>query len=1202
MPHPLEARVDSVRRRAARLLWLYGLCRCFMAALSILVAFAAVDFVLRLRDPASRWAVSALAIAALILVIWSALQPFRRILPSRVQTARRIENIFPQLRDRLSSAIDFLAQREDDLTAGSSALRRTVVNEAESMSEDLDFGRAIDARESWRIAALAAVLAAIAGIVVIANWPTTNLAVTRLVQPWNPVEWPRRNVLQFVQRPEKLAVGDDFEVELIDRRGPMPEVVQIQLRYEANGLLKVETKNMKPLRERMIFRLDNLRHPIDYRARGGDDDTMRWIRLAVVEPPKVVELNVVVNPPSYTHLPEVKTGRVIKAITGSTLSVAGRVNRPIARAALRSEPADLSLPDVAVSADGMSFSVAGDRGAAWKVKRSGTFWLETSDRDGLKSPDSERLELHAIQDMPPSISWSVPADHTLVTPKGVAKLKCQVRDDLAIKSVELRYLRPDDTGEGEQIIILFTANAETIVSKAGIAEDPQQTIDFDWELFNLANLEPGDILHVWLTASDYRPQQATTTMRRLAVVAPEELEGRIAERQSSILQQLSEALRVQRDCRQQLSALRIHQEESGKLDGTDLSQLHVVQLNQRIVEKLLGTDPDGIESQVAALLDELAANRIDNPGLARRMEELQSEVRQIVGGPLADIRQRLTQASKALRASGEASTADQDIESLLASAGASQDEAIRSLEKILSLLAPWDSFSRLAREIGQVRADQQQVADETEALRLKVLSITANALAADDRAILRQLEQRELELARRLDKIQSRMEEMRSRLQESDQTAALTLENALGAARQMAIGGRMRQAANTLAQQELGAARQNQQTVLDDLRRLLDLLSSRRDAELASSVRSLTEASDELTNLLRRQQLLQSQLAAAAGEPGPKQRKDQFQELKKELENLAASAKGLSPQLATLAANKAAASTAAAAKSATAAAQASADNDDEKAESSLAEAGERLNDALRELQQDIAAREQHLAQQQMAMLAQYVKALLARQRIVVSQLSKLADNAVDAEIRAMAGEERQMADEIEQLRTRINALQAFVFALDLARGEMLRCAILLERGEAGSPARKAAESAAEALAQILASLEPNNTAPTVDPPSSQQTDQPSEATNDSPRRHELNVAELKLLQSLQTQIYRRTSDIETVRAKDGTLTPAQQAELRDLATQQGRLAEMILQILAGPAASPSDGPELLPVPPTTATPFKPQRKSSMNDELLKGLD
>ena len=81
-----------------------------------------------------------------------------------------------------------------------------------------------------------------------------------------------------------------------------------------------------------------------------------------------------------------------------------------------------------------------------------------------------------------------------------------------------------------------------------------------------------------------------------------------------------------------------------------------------------------------------------------------------------------------------------------------------------------------------------------------MVAAAADAPAPADRDAARKLSQRQLELARRLDKIQSRMEEMLVRLEASDPLAAGTLADALDTARRLAIGGRMREAAAQLTE------------------------------------------------------------------------------------------------------------------------------------------------------------------------------------------------------------------------------------------------------------------------------------------------------------------------------------------------------------------------------------------------------------------
>src|SRR5207237_5871363 len=118
---------------------------------------------------------------------------------------------------------------------------------------------------------------------------------------------------------------------------------------------RTEVKQLKPLGEQAIFRLDHVTHDFEYRARGGDDDTMPWFDLAVVEPPTILELQVLVQPPPYTGLAPRTEGRIVKALVGSHLQIRGKVDQPIRSAAIQSQTPDLPMPEIGVAADGRQF-------------------------------------------------------------------------------------------------------------------------------------------------------------------------------------------------------------------------------------------------------------------------------------------------------------------------------------------------------------------------------------------------------------------------------------------------------------------------------------------------------------------------------------------------------------------------------------------------------------------------------------------------------------------------------------------------------------------------------------------------------------------------------------------------------------------------------------------------------------------------------
>lgn len=1196
MNHSLQTRVADTSRRASRLLWQYGLCRFVATTVAIVAAIAMLDYLLRWHDPGLRWLVSLVAVVGAGLAFYFLARPVIAARRGLIDVARRIERRFPQLGERLSSSMAFLAQSEGDPTAGSPALRRSVVAEAEALSAGLDFGESLDMRPTRRAAIAAGIIVAVAAFLALLNPLAARLALTRLALPWQEQPWPRRHELEFAKAPTRLAAGDDFEVELLDRRGTLPDVVRIELRHHTPGGARTETHEMKRLGERMVYRLDNVAHPFDFRAKGGDDDTMGWRELEIVEPPKVVALQIEVQPPAYTGLPIREEGRVVKALIGSQIRIQGRLDKPIAKAVGRSESKEFRMPAVTIAPDGLGFSAGLASTAPWTVERSGTFWFDLTDQHGLVFGRDTRIELQAQPDSAPALAWEAPPDHSFVTPRAIVPVKAIIKDDLAIRGIQLRFLRPGGS-EQEQVIELFTKPELPAAGQSGrMGEGDSRTIEYGWDLAQLGGLNPGDVLAVRLTAEDYKPQLATTVARRLTIVTEEELENRVTQRQGSILSQLAEALRNQRQCREQVTTIESRLDDAQAVEAGDLNHLQSAQLNQRQVEKLLGVEADGVESQLVAALAEFEVNRVGNQGAATRLNELLTKVRELNRGPLPLIEQELTQAFKA---AGEPTGVAAVVERLRAG-GQKQDEVIASLEGMLGALAEWDSFSRLAREIGQIRTDEQALADETEALRLKTVANASDAPAPADRDAARKLSQRQLELARRLDKIQSRMEEMLTRLEASDPLTAGTLADALDTARRLAIGGRMREAAAQLTEVKLGPAHQTEQAAIDGLKQLLDLLSSRRDHELARSVASLREANSLLSELLSRGQQLQAELAAAAAEPDAEKRMRELQRLTKELEELAAKVEQLGRQLQRLKANQPAASLGQAAGKGRAASQAAADGDAGEAQAQAKDAQRLLAEAQGQLEQAVAEAEQQLAQEQLARIEQSITGIIARQKNVIAETQRLdglqqtapLDAAQQAALRSVAAEERLLADGADQLRPRLDAAPAFAFALEGIIDRLRQAAAGLQRGETGETVRQLEQSALARLEQMLAALKPDESAGSEDMPPPDQEQNPPMA---QPPPGDLAgaTAELKLLTLLQEEINRRTTELEESRAKSGQLSPAVEEELAALAREQGRLADMVYNLIEATTPRPEDNPDALPDP-------LPQDKPPADPKLEEG--
>jgi hypothetical protein len=1177
MRHPLEQRVSAVRRQAIGLVRAHALGLFASACVAILLAFGLCDYFLRFQDRGARWILSCFAVGLMAWAGWRLVRPALRYRASLVQVAQRIEQRFPELGQRLSSAIDFLHHSEADVAAGSRDLRRAVISEAQALSSDLDFSRAIDSRPIRRRGlALAVVVTACLALLGVGAPRSSLLALERLLMPWRDAAWPRRHSLEFVRRPQKLAVGDDFEVELADRAGRLPPSAEIQLRYPTPTGTRTETNQMHSLGDRMTFRLDNVTQGFAYRARGGDDDSMPWTELEVIQPPHVRSLEIVATPPAYTALPQHRPGRVAKVVAGSTLVVRGNTDKPIVAARLRSEQPGVPLPEVMVTPDGLGFVAPASGGAPWRVEKSAGYWIELIDGSGLPTGRDTRLEIQAIADSPPVISWQLPGDHTFVAPRAFVSVKCLVRDDLAVQRVQLRYLRPGMSDQGELVVDLYSGPPQP-QPQPGSEGGDSHTIDYQWDLSRLAGLVPGDVLALRITAEDYRPQLSTTIVRRLTIITPEELESRLGLRQSSILGQIAEALRLSRETSQQLAKLQIRQEENGRFEESDLNSLQSGLLNHRQIGKLLGTEGEGVEKQLEGLLAELASNRVEGKAISDRMQALLTNVRKLNRGPQVEVGRYLTDALKAARAmrDGDASAAAGPA---LMAAASRQSEVIESLEAMLGTLAEWDSFSRLAREIGQIRGEQQQVANETQSLRLATL--TSEQLAAEQRAAARQLRTSELELGRRLDKVQSRMHQLFTKEQDRDDIAAATLADAIDAGRRLAIGGRMRDAAEKLGQFRFGEAHREQEHALEGLKELLDLLSSRREDELARTIKSLRGASTALNALLARQRAVQADLDAAMTEPPADGQRRRLERLAKELDRLAQDIEPLRRHLQRLRAAQAALATQLAGEQNVAAGHAAAQGDAAEAGKQAGDAKRRLEEAQREVEQSLAEAQRELMQQQLARVEQWIDGLLARQKNVVAESVRLErsrgsdgqlGSAMQGALRSLAAEQRMIAEETEQLQAKTTDQPAFAFALTAAATAMRQATSRFQGGQTDDSTQELAQTAADRLAQMLAALLPDSSKPPESPASGPPSDSPA-----GPTTSQSSLAALKLLELMQDRVSRRTAELEAIRSAAGQLTDNQSAELQVLADEQGRLAEFVFELIRASAARPEDNPDLLP--------------------------
>ncbi len=1195
MRHPLQRKITSVGRRARFSLAVWGIGWTLAAVLAAGVAVCLCDYFFRFEDRGVR---AILSLAVLGVMAWAAKRFLYRALWTRwrdVQIALSVERRFPGFDDRLASTIEFLEQRDDDPLAGSAAMRQAVIRQATAQLDQLDLRDVIDRRPAVRAAVVAGGMVLIAGLLVARDPSSARVALARLIKPFGSGNWPQIHHLVFRDPPRRVALGEEFRVELVDARGvPLPDEVTIHYRYDPlDGNAAHESDRMRLLGERMVATRPSVSRPFQYRATGGDDISMRWFSLEVLEPPVIESVSVRLHYPDYTGWPSEPSTPHLRGLRGTRVEFSATTTKPLKAATLHQEHGRTVSAELLE--DGYGFRIPAD--GAFVIDQTGSYWFVLEGEEVSNDGSQSRYEMRAIADLPPTVTIDEPSANIFVTPQAVVPLKVSAKDDLALRDMSLRFTRSDRAAD-EPIVQSLFAGPEQPVGRARDADgDDRRIVDYNWELASLG-LAAGSQITFHAAAKDYQPLAGESEPRRLTIITSEELQDRLAERQSFILSELGRVLKLQQESRGQTHSLEIQLDQVGRFTQHDLDQLQGAELAQRQVERALTSRGEGVRAHVESFLTDLKNNKVDTPETQRRMESLAREIDRLESEELSVVARELTAAQKHAqarpleRASGKAGEGAQSDKpedmslatEALAEAGRHQDAVIESLEQMLAELSQWDNAKRYAREIGQLRRDQEQTAERTAELGKETLSKDRMDLSPQEQADLKKLAQVQHDLAHRFDKLHEGLEQMARELADGDPLSADMIADALEHARQQAIAGQMREAAENVDANRVGQAHGQQQQVAKDLDELLDILSDRRELEVSRLVKKLRQAEQELASMQTRQAGLRRQIEDAAANADAEAGRRELERLSREerrLENevnrFARRLQRLQAEQASRTASRAGERLGAAGQQGEQGAGSAAAEEAQAAEEDLAQAAQQLAQRRRQAEMDLAL-------QQFAKFEDSLRSLGDRQRGVIAETERL-DQARQAagtlsrgqaqSVRALAREQEALESETTDLAEKIKAAAVFDQALRKASRHMERATKLLDERDTGSTTQSAEQEAARRLAMLIESLKPEKPEPLAEEQAQQQggaTGAPAQGPSDGIPE----VAQLKMLKLLQEDLNRRTRALDELVNHGSEMSAAQREEYAALGEEQGELADLLVNLSRPTQENPEDDPASLP--------------------------
>lgn len=418
----LLRRVKLVRRRWRTQTTVKGLSLSLVMTISLLVlgVWGADLFGFR---PAAVWLMRVVTGAAMLYVGWRFLWlPFRQRVTD-VQIAQFIEESYPQLEDRLVSAVEFGGKRD------SSGMLDLLIRDALEKTNRVDLSIFVNRRRLFYFGLLGAL--SFLALFALLNWGPSFFpyGFSRIYVPWTEASFGSAMAIHVSPGNTEIAKGSDQQVkaQLIGFDSP-----DVKLFVEPETATNWVTSPMEPetAGSGFLYLLIDVRSSLRYYVESKGVRSPIYT-LGVVDIPRVEKITLTYNFPAYTGMvPQtVENDGDISALKGTKVDLRVHLSRPASSARMLFD--DQSSLDL-ISRGNQDFQ------GTLTLKRSGSYVVQLSS-DGSVHAGSTEYEIEVKEDAPPKVTITKPFRDVRATSVEEVFSEVKAEDDIGVSKLELHY-------------------------------------------------------------------------------------------------------------------------------------------------------------------------------------------------------------------------------------------------------------------------------------------------------------------------------------------------------------------------------------------------------------------------------------------------------------------------------------------------------------------------------------------------------------------------------------------------------------------------------------------------------------------------------------------------------------------------------------------------------------------------------------------
>ncbi len=506
LPRPIRRSLARLGTRLRVISAMRGSGRA-ACALAIAAALAMTSDVMLELPPTARWIIWAVWFAGVALSVAGALvYPLVRPIAWN-ELAALAERGEPTLGERLTSAVAFV----HGPAHGSPELARCVVDDAADRAGRLDFKKQILKRGAvaWFLAGVLTSTAVVMPAIV--RPEPFALIGKRFLFPWVGIERVGRFAVVVSPGDKVVALGSNVVI-VASVRSRFGEPVRRDAAWlewvNSDGTTNREAMTAEPGSERIsrsfASTLNGVSGSLSYRVKFANDASRRYA-LDAVEPPRLISLKALVQPPAYTKRPAAaaRDSTRIEAWEDSKITMELEASRPLKEARLL-WPSPVTAPESSApspSTGRVLLFTPGDNNIRWvataRAEMTGPFAVTLVDTydSGSKAEAPRRVIVRA--DAPPTVTVRAPVEFKETNRYDAVALTFGAADDVAVASAGLHY--QIDRGQGSTGST--AGDVDAVLEGAGT---PRARGRVSLNLGTLA-LAAGDVVSYRVRVADNRP-------------------------------------------------------------------------------------------------------------------------------------------------------------------------------------------------------------------------------------------------------------------------------------------------------------------------------------------------------------------------------------------------------------------------------------------------------------------------------------------------------------------------------------------------------------------------------------------------------------------------------------------------------------------------------------------------------------------------